>query len=51
MIARLKIQRFNNKKFQAWDIGKGFKIAEVYKSGWSTVAVSVLVSLLIAIAL
>ncbi|KAL5271058.1 hypothetical protein ACHWQZ_G001644 [Mnemiopsis leidyi] len=51
LLLPLTYHTLNGFRHLAWDTGKGFKIAEVYKSGWSTVAVSVLISLLIAIAL
>lgn len=31
--------------FQIWDMGKGFKIPEIYRSGYLVIAMSVLTSL------
>lgn len=31
----------NDAFFQAWDMGYGFKMADLYKTGWSVLALSI----------
>ena len=39
---------FSVSRHLAWDMGHGFKIAELYKTGWFVVALSVVTALGIA---
>jgi len=51
LLLPLMYHSVNGFRHLAWDLGKGFGIAEVYKSGWSMVAISVVLSLVLAVIL
>jgi succinate dehydrogenase (ubiquinone) cytochrome b560 subunit len=36
---------FNGLRHLAWDIGMGFKIADLYKSGWTVLGISIIAAL------
>eukprot|EP00088_Acartia_fossae_P027653 TRINITY_DN283_c0_g1_i1.p1 TRINITY_DN283_c0_g1~~TRINITY_DN283_c0_g1_i1.p1 ORF type:complete len:173 (-),score=49.82 TRINITY_DN283_c0_g1_i1:177-695(-) len=40
---------FNGVRHLAWDMGMGFKIADLYKSGWTVVTLSVLFAVALAL--
>ena len=39
---------FNGVRHLAWDMGMGFKIADLYKSGWTVVTLSVIFAVALA---
>ena len=44
-----KIVKYYCINFQSWDMGKGFQMTDLYKTGWTVVALSVVFAAALAL--